>query len=110
MEDEYSLFIPENIKIKKDLFGDISKKDFIKALWVSAIGGVPIGLSYFITHLDALTTISVLLWIFLVYSGYVKFLFDGRRSCFGQIKIMLNWSRAQKHFSYYYKPEWRLYT
>lgn len=109
MEEEYTLFIPENIKIQTDLFGDMSKADFFKMLFLSAVGGIPIGLSYFITHVDYITVIGILTWVFLMYEGYVKILYEKRRSIFGHIKVMLNWKHCQKKFSYQYKPEWRLY-
>lgn len=107
MEEEYSLSIPANIKTKKDLIGDISKADLIKAAWLFAAGAVPIGLSYFITRVDVVTVVLLVAWAAISFYGYSKCMYERKRSPIRQIKIMLYWLRSQKRYRYRYKNEWR---
>ena len=106
MDEEYSLFIPEDISTNKEFGFGLEKADTKKAVILSLIGGAPIALSYFLTHSDMFSIIGTLTWIFISFGGYAK-MPNGKRHSFEQAKIMLNFRRCQKYFPYQYKEEWR---
>jgi len=107
MEEEYILFIPEDIKPQKEYGYGLGEKEIKKAIKLSVLGGVPIGFSYLITHLDVVTILAVLTWIFISFNGYAKTWYNGRRSTFEQVQIISKFKRSQKYFPYQYKGEWR---
>lgn len=98
------LYIPQGLKVEKEIFQGFSKKEMTRAFIISLI-------IMSINALIYLFTKNTLRFIIITLSGITASVMITQKdrsniSVFDQVKFMVKFHKSQKYYPYKYLPEW----
>lgn len=105
-ERKYSLYIPQGLKTRVEIFEGFGKKELIKTIIVTIVAGIFDVFLYFILKDPAISVIFILLVIF----GSIMMLTKDKNniSVIDQIEFMIKFAKSQKVYKYKYLDEWKI--
>lgn len=103
-ETDGNLYIPQGLKIEREIFEGFGKKEMIRALIICVISVIIDALIYFITK-------NTMIFIVIILSSIAASIMVTQKdrsniSVFDQVKFMIKFHKSQKYYKYKYLPEW----
>ena len=105
MEEKETLYIPQGLKTRSELFDGYGKEELFKTIIVAIIVGIIDILIYLFTKNTAICVVFFLSSI----AGAIMMLTKDitNISVIDQVKFMIRFARSQKVYKYKYYDEWR---
>ncbi len=105
MEEKETLYIPQGLKPRTELFDDYGTEELFQSIIITIIAGIIDILIYTFTKNTAICVVFFLSSI----AGSVMMLTKDRIniSVVDQVKFMVRFARSQKVYKYKYYDEWR---
>lgn len=100
-----SLYIPQGLKTRVEIFDGYGKEELFKTIIVTVIAGIFDAFMYFIFR----NTVISMVFILVVISGSVMMLTKDKNniSVVDQVGFMIKFARSQKVYRYKYLDEWK---
>lgn len=104
MENKKTLYIPQGLKTRVEIFSGFGKEELFKATLVTLLVGFLDIVFYLITKNAVLAMVTILVTI----AGSVMMLTKDHNnvSVVDQVGFMIRFERSQKKFKYKYLDEW----
>ncbi len=105
MMREKPLYIPQGLKLRKEIFNGYGKEELMKTILVTLVAGLLDALQFFITRNTAVTIVLMLVAV----SGAVLMLTKDNSSIsvVDQMGFLINYQFRQKKYKYVYRMERR---
>ncbi|WP_273327802.1 hypothetical protein [Vallitalea guaymasensis] len=102
---EKPLYIPQGLKLRKEIFNGYGKEELMKTILVTLVAGLLDALQFFITRNTAVTIVLMLVAV----SGAVLMLTKDNSSIsvVDQMGFLINYQFRQKKYKYVYRMERR---
>lgn len=104
MNEEKNLYIPQGLKIGKEIFSGFSKKEAIRAVAIFLVLLI-INLLIFLIKRNTMIFIIIILSS-ITLSIMVTQKDNSNISVYDQVKFMIRFNKSQKYYKYKYLPEW----
>jgi len=104
MENKKTLYIPQGLKTRVEIFSGFGKEELFKATLVTLVVGLLDIVFYLITKNAVVAMVTILVTI----AGSVMMLTKDHNnvSVVDQVGFMIRFERSQKKFKYKYLDEW----
>lgn len=98
------LYIPQGLKVEKEIFQGFSKKEMTRAFIICLITMAVNALIYLFTK-------NTMRFIIITLSGITASIMVTQKdrsniSVFDQVRFMIRYHKSQKYYPYKYLPEW----
>lgn len=105
MAREKPLYIPQGLKLRKEIFNGYGKEELMKTILVTLVAGVIDALQYFVTRNMVVTIVFMLVTV----SGAVLMLTkdNSNISVVDQMGFIIKYQFGQKKYKYVYRIERR---
>lgn len=105
MAREKPLYIPQGLKLRKEIFNGYGKEELMKTILVTLVAGVIDALQFFITR----NTVVTIVFMLVAVSGAVLMLTkdNSNISVVDQMRFIIRYQFGQKKYKYVYRMERR---
>jgi hypothetical protein len=105
MAREKPLYIPQGLKLRKEIFNGYGKEELMKTILVTLVAGVIDALQFFITR----NTVVTIVFLLVTVSGAVLMLTkdNSNISVVDQMGFIVRYQFGQKKYKYVYRIERR---
>lgn len=103
MAREKPLYIPQGLKLRKEIFNGYGKEELMKTILVTIVAGIIDVLQFFITR----NTVVTIVFILVAVSGAVLMLTkdNSNISVVDQMGFIIKYQFGEKKYKYVYKME-----
>lgn len=105
MAREKPLYIPQGLKLRKEIFNGYGKEELMKTILVTLVAGVIDALQFFVTR----NTVVTIVFMLVAVSGAVLMLTkdNSNISVVDQMGFIIRYQFGQKKYKYVYRMERR---
>lgn len=105
MAREKPLYIPQGLKLRKEIFNGYGKEELMKTILVTLVAGVIDALQFFLTR----NTVITIVFMLVAVSGAVLMLTkdNSNISVVDQMGFIIRYQFGQKKYKYFYRMERR---
>jgi hypothetical protein len=105
MAREKPLYIPQGLKLRKEIFNGYGKEELIKTILVTLVAGMIDALQFFVTR----NTVVTIVFMLVAVSGAVLMLTkdNSNISVVDQMGFIIKYQFGEKNYKYVYRMERR---